>query len=639
MRLLRSILFAVGLSLMTFFCAAQQDSVINLSSIEKYRHIGNSIAYLVDHSLHLGKEQMPFSPFIYPAGKFLFDIKKLKANYFIRLVLANDGLKTETFHLYPGRGIDFSFFSFDSASKQLRVTDRKKSRYNYVVLNAIPYQEIMVNPGDTVTLYAKLDIHFYNWTRFDPVLIRPAFGEEFAFAHILQPKRTFLFIATIVLGVMMAMSMYALMRFFYSGQREYLYYGIAAILFIIYFAAAGVSAFLFGKNFYFAFSYLYNLLEIGGFILYLLFISRFLRLRENLPDIFKMVRVMIGVQLFFLAIDVFLVFSDRLHYFSMDVLEGLRIFLLCCSLYIIFILFSWKNPLSWYIAMGGTCIFLMGALSVYYSRTDFQYTSFLRHIGGPVVLFMVGILLQMFFFMLGLGHKEKMKEIEKLKSIEILRLENERKELEKFRAVMEARDKERTRIAEEIHDDIGAGLTSIRLHSEILKSRNNYSEPEEIQKISLTASELVDKMNEIIWTMNPRNDSLVNLVAYLRHLVVEFFEPFEISLDIRISDYIPEKEISGATRRNILLSVKEALHNIVKHSGASKSEIEFIADDNRFIIIIRDNGVGFDASDLKIYRSGIRNMNERLGIIGGQFSISNGQGTAVQLEIPIHSAI
>ena len=150
------------------------------------------------------------------------------------------------------------------------------------------------------------------------------------------------------------------------------------------------------------------------------------------------------------------------------------------------------------------------------------------------MLFMFGMLLKMLFFMLGLGRKEKLKEIEKLKSIEMLKLENERKELEKFRAVMEARDKERSRIAQEIHDEIGAGLTSIRLQSELLKSKENQKEPEEIQKISNTASELVDRMNEIIWTMNPRNDSLANLIAYLRHLVGEFFDPFDIELRIRI---------------------------------------------------------------------------------------------------------
>jgi signal transduction histidine kinase len=432
------------------------------------------------------------------------------------------------------------------------------------------------------------------------------------------------------------MSMYAMMRFFHTGQSEYMYYGIAALLFITYFAAAGISTFIYGKDFYFAFSYIYNLLEIGGFIFYLLFITKFLKLRQNLPDIFRMVKVMIAVQLSFIVTDIFLNFSDELHYVSVNVLEGLRIFLLCCSLYVIFVFFSWKHPLSWYIAMGGSCIFLMGALSVFYSQTNFQYTSFLHYIGGPVVLFMFGMLLEMFFFMLGLGHKEKMKEIEKLKSIEMLKIENERKELEKFRAVVQAGDTERARIAREIHDDIGAGLTSIRLQSEILKTKYNSVHSDEIQKISQTASELVDRMNEIIWTMNPRNDSLANLVAYLRHLVVEFFDPFEIELDIKIPETIPGREISGSTRRNILLTVKEALHNIVKHSKASKVEIQFIANEKTLVIIISDNGIGFDISDVKIYRNGIRNMSERLDSIGGYFSISNGQGTSVQLEIPIY---
>src|SRR5690606_30321938 len=139
------------------------------------------------------------------------------------------------------------------------------------------------------------------------------------------------------------------------------------------------------------------------------------------------------------------------------------------------------------------------------------------------------------------------------------------------------RDKERNRISQEIHDDIGSGLTSIRLLSEIAKVKSTQDDSKELEKISETSNILMDKMNEIIWTLNSRNDTLPNLIAYLRHLIVEYFESIPFQLHIATPDTIPEIKVSGKIRRNILLSVKEALHNIVKHSKATQVHVQFAA--------------------------------------------------------------
>ena len=144
----------------------------------------------------------------------------------------------------------------------------------------------------------------------------------------------------------------------------------------------------------------------------------------------------------------------------------------------------------------------------------------------------------------------------------------------------------------------------------------------------------MDKMNEIIWTLNSRNDTLPNLIAYLRHLIVEYFETMPLELHITTPDPIPETKVSGKIRRNILLSVKEALHNIVKHSKATKVNIQFTSGDH-FSISITDNGIGFNPSVVHSYNNGLLNMKERLSAVGGSCIISNHNGTSVILTVPL----
>ena len=231
-----------------------------------------------------------------------------------------------------------------------------------------------------------------------------------------------------------------------------------------------------------------------------------------------------------------------------------------------------------------------------------------------------------------------MEELNRVKAVELLQIENDRKELEKYRAIMEAREKERNRIAQEMHDDIGSGLTSIRLLSEIAKAKSNAQGMEEVEKISSSANNLIEKMNEIIWSMNSRNDSLPSLIAYIRHQVVEFFEPFTIKLRIITPESIPETVISGEMRRNIVLAVKEALHNIIKHSNATNVEVHFTLDKD-LRILISDNGTGIDPREIQHHSNGLRNMEDRMKSIGGKFNLAGEMGTVVTFHIPMSDRI
>ncbi|MBK8845584.1 MAG: ATP-binding protein [Bacteroidetes bacterium] len=158
---------------------------------------------------------------------------------------------------------------------------------------------------------------------------------------------------------------------------------------------------------------------------------------------------------------------------------------------------------------------------------------------------------------------------------------------EKHAAVMG----ERKRISADMHDDLGSDLSKIALLSEVLKinaGKNGFGE--QLNSIAESAQDALLRIEEIIWSLNPKNDDLKNLIAYMRQKIAEQFENTTIVCMINMPDEIPQCIISGEQRRNIFLVVNEACHNIVKHARATQVSISFSCNNNWFKIIISDNG-------------------------------------------------
>lgn len=211
------------------------------------------------------------------------------------------------------------------------------------------------------------------------------------------------------------------------------------------------------------------------------------------------------------------------------------------------------------------------------------------------------------------------------------KLRQQRSVLEKQQAVV----KERTRIASDMHDDLGAGLSTLRFLSEKVK-RNSFSDVtrKDADKIVSNSNELVQKMNEIIWAMNEKNDTLEHLVFYTRSYAMEYCEENQLDCDIQLPDNIPHLFLSGEIRRNIFLMVKESLHNIVKHAAAKKVGIHFVID-KKLSVIIHDDGKGFSGAKNSDGGNGLRNLQKRIESIGGHFSASDGKGVTIEATVSL----
>ncbi|HQY11942.1 MAG TPA: histidine kinase, partial [Ferruginibacter sp.] len=212
------------------------------------------------------------------------------------------------------------------------------------------------------------------------------------------------------------------------------------------------------------------------------------------------------------------------------------------------------------------------------------------------------------------------------------KLEAEKKEFESRLAVINAQQEERNRISADMHDDLGAGMTTIRLYSELAKSKLSDNPIPEIEKISSSANELLNKMNAIIWSMSSSNDSLGNMIAYIRSYALEYFEDSGVNCRINIPENLPNIEVIGEIRRNVFLVVKEALNNILKHSKATEVEITLERNGDELSLYIQDNGIGINLNSLRQFGNGLKNMKKRMNDVSIEFSIENRNGTLVTLR-------
>jgi ligand-binding sensor domain-containing protein/signal transduction histidine kinase len=218
-----------------------------------------------------------------------------------------------------------------------------------------------------------------------------------------------------------------------------------------------------------------------------------------------------------------------------------------------------------------------------------------------------------------------------IRSYILRRLKRQRMDFEQQQLI----EKERSRISSELHDDIGGGLTAIRLMSEMVKDSEADEERRGIfLKISNASNELVQKMNEIVWALNVNQDDLPSLIAYTRRFSVSYLDDMGIRAYVTVPEDIPDMRVTGVNRRHIFLLVKEALNNLVKHSGATEAEIQFIID-GTLRILIRDNGRGFFPASGKRQGNGLANMEKRAAMMGGRFAISGDAGTTVSFTIPL----
>jgi signal transduction histidine kinase len=250
----------------------------------------------------------------------------------------------------------------------------------------------------------------------------------------------------------------------------------------------------------------------------------------------------------------------------------------------------------------------------------------------------------------------------------------------------QAMERERVRIAQDMHDEIGSKLTKISFLSEHakveLEAANRFGEKPQttfrsmtpdggialrsatspanptatdslatkIESIADTSREVLQALDEIVWAVNPRNDTLEQLSAYLGQYATEYFHNTSVECELRLPAHSSQQAMSAKVRHNVFLAFEESLNNVLKHSGASRVRIEITSEATEFRVSVEDNGHGFDCapengtalSGVGAGRTGngLVNMRQRLNGIGGHCRLrsSRGGGTTVILSIQLNPA-
>ena len=202
-----------------------------------------------------------------------------------------------------------------------------------------------------------------------------------------------------------------------------------------------------------------------------------------------------------------------------------------------------------------------------------------------------------------------------------------------------ALEQERSRIAQDLHDELGSLLTRLSLLGGLLKSdKDNPSQVEaHAVKISESADQTVRALEEIVWAVRPGSDTLSSLVEYIAHFSNELFAEGTMRCRLDLPAEMPSRPLPPDVRHNIFLIAKEALTNALKHAGGRVVYVQVVTDGRRFKLVVADDGKGFDVrqAGLEGHRNGLGNMRRRAEDVGGNFSMTSepGKGARVVLEV------
>ncbi|MEI6198248.1 MAG: ATP-binding protein, partial [Verrucomicrobiota bacterium] len=201
-----------------------------------------------------------------------------------------------------------------------------------------------------------------------------------------------------------------------------------------------------------------------------------------------------------------------------------------------------------------------------------------------------------------------------------------------------ALEKERGRIAQDIHDELGANLTTIGWLADLgFKHREQPGAVvQDLEKIAATARQSLSAMDAIVWALNPRNDSSENFVNYVAHFANEFLQPTGIRCRLDIPADLPVRPMSTESRHHLFLAIKEALHNVVQHSRAGEVWIRLADTETEFRISIADNGCGLPAEMTRPGQDGLAGIRRRVEALAGNLQVESsvGAGTSLHFIVP-----
>jgi signal transduction histidine kinase len=200
-------------------------------------------------------------------------------------------------------------------------------------------------------------------------------------------------------------------------------------------------------------------------------------------------------------------------------------------------------------------------------------------------------------------------------------------------------EQERSRVANDLHDDLGARLTEVNMLTTLVKSPATTAEEKSryLEELDDLARHMVGSLDEIVWAVNPRNDTIGSLASYFGAYAQRFLELASVACALDVAADLPHGILDSKFRHEVFLAFKEALNNVVRHSDATRVLLSISVQDHELQISVTDNGRGFDPERTSGGADGLANMRQRLSALGGQCRIhsENARGTTIRFQTPL----
>ncbi len=440
-------------------------------------------------------------------------------------------------------------------------------------------------------------------------------------------------IHTLLLSIALFQAVFILIQYIIFKRKEYIYY----ILYILC-----ISAYIYNcletqinlTAYSLSHPYMQRLLDVPmlalAFFLYVHFGSKFLDITPARKAYRPVIIFKSFMLVIMLAFALFVPLGVPTQTASI-VFMSCSPFMFCLAVWILYTLYKQGGSLDYFLIAGGLMVALGGM-----SGMIVAITSSRLGMGNPAVYYPIeiAVLLELLLLNTGLIFKSRLLEKNVIKAQQQLIDEYERNEqlMKKLLGI-------RHKISSDLHDDIGASLSSLHIYSALAESvieQQPDKAKELLREISVNTQQAMDRMGDIVWAMQPAENENLTIEAKIKNYGSRLLAAKNIHCTYNIAAGVAAQLKNMEVRKNLLLLIKEALNNAAKYSGASCVEVSLCARADTLIVQVKDDGCGFNIGSARP-GNGIANMQNRAGLMGGTFVLQSepGSGTTVTCTIPI----
>jgi signal transduction histidine kinase len=612
-------------------CLAQERKVVDVSGIKNSPRLDSLLIVYFDRTDSSTFKEIPASSFRPVVGTNPWD-QWYHVNY-LSFSLYNDTHANYQAVLYAGKGGGMRVALAEPNGKTIQEWGPKSySGYSFFRKD---YFTFTIPPDSTYRIVIRAERQKVYHT--SNVWIMPvSFTKTFFDAY----TATFFegaILYYVAAGMLMMMLLYVSAQFLLIRTAEYGYYA-AYILFMLGFVVISIAE-AFEINIVTDwndwFFFVTDQLQVGAYCLYFLFLCHFLDTKKNDRTLDRILRSVVFFLLGYTLFDAVLRWQD-IYLAYWWAWTGLRGLLILFVPYIAYRVSKMEQPYARYPIFGGLIFVLFAFIALAESLSNSYTSTWPFPFKDEMFYYLVGVMMELIFFSLGLAHKRRMDAIEKVEAQESLKLAVEREQVKHLNTLTEVQEQERSRFAKDLHDGLGGMLWGVKLSLSNMKG-NMVLSPDNVQSYERSLDMLDNSIHElrrVAHNLMPEALVKFGLTAALKDFC-DFINSSKV-VNVIFQRVGEDRRLDMSIEVVLYRVANELVNNALRHSSASEIIIQLNYDEHALTLTVEDNGIGFDKSLLeKTKGSGWPNIQSRIAYLKGSLDIetSPGNGTAINITI------